>query len=202
MVVMTHAPAGSRVDSPEDRVVERALVERAATDADAFALLYRRHVREVYAFAYRRCGSREVAEEATSAAFEKALRAIGGFRWRDAGVRPWLLRIASNEVADIYRRRSRQDGARGQMALRAMAPVETEAAETPVDLSALHAALDRLSERYRAVISLRYLAGLSPADAAAEMECSTATLAVVLHRALNALRAEMARTTDHEGGVR
>ncbi|HEY0520575.1 MAG TPA: hypothetical protein VGC84_13855, partial [Ilumatobacteraceae bacterium] len=55
---------------------EEQLVERARSDRAAFAELYRLHVESVHAFAYRRSGSREVAEEATSATFEKALRSI------------------------------------------------------------------------------------------------------------------------------
>ena len=190
----------------DELVVERALVDRARTDPAAFAQLYRRHVDAVHGFAFRRSGSRDVAEEATSATFEKALRGIGTFEWRDAGLRPWLLRIASNEVAEIHRRRSRATGDRGQLALRALAPDERAggwpgADDAPgLDLAAMHLALSRLPERYRAVISLRYLAGMSPADAAGELECSTAVLAVTLHRALKALRREMGHEADDDGG--
>jgi RNA polymerase sigma-70 factor (ECF subfamily) len=189
----------------DDLVVERALVERARTDRAAFALLYRRHVEAVYAMAYRRCGSRDVAEEATSATFERALTSLQRFEWRDAGVRPWLLRIASNEVAEVYRRRARHDSPRAQMALREMADAyEPGVDDEPVrgaDLALMHAALDRLNERHRAVITLRYLAGLSAADAAAEFGCSNAMVAVTLHRALAALRREMERDTSN-GGAR
>lgn len=181
-----------------DLVVERALVEQARTDRAAFALLYRNHVNAVYAFAYRRCASKEVAEEATSAAFERALRSIAGYEWRDAGIRPWLLRIASNEVAEIFRKRSRLSGPRGQLALQALATTHEQTQESTsgdeiecLDLAAMHRALDRLPERYRAGISLRYLAPMSATDAAAELGCTNAVLAVTLHRALSSLRKEL-----------
>ena len=74
----------------DDLELERVLTERARNDREAFAQLYRAHVRAVYAFAYRVGGSREVAEEATSATFERALRSISTFEWRSGGVRPWL----------------------------------------------------------------------------------------------------------------
>lgn len=187
-------------DDHDELVVERALVERARTDRTAFAALYRRHVNTVYAFAYRRCGSKEVAEEATSATFERALRSIDGYEWRGAGILPWLLRITSNEVAEIYRTRARLSGNRGQLALRELAPgaspdglVDSEPAHG-VDLADMHHALDRLPERYRAAISLRYLAGMTAGDAAAELGCTNAVLAVTLHRALKALRSELTRT--------
>ena len=52
-------------------------------------------------------------------------------------------------------------------------------------------ALGRLNERYQRAITLRYLAGLSAEDAAHAMGLNKATLAVVLHRALGALRKAM-----------
>jgi RNA polymerase sigma-70 factor (ECF subfamily) len=198
---------GAQVQGPattvdlDERDVERALVDRARTDRAAFAQLYRMHLDAVYRFAFRRCGSKDVAEEATSSTFERALRSFDQFQWREGGMRPWLLRIASNEVAEHYRRAGRVDGRRGQVALRDLAPMgddEPGAATPVVDLAALHDALDRLPERYRAVVSLRYLAGLSADDAAAELECSKRVLAVTLHRALGALRREMER---HESKV-
>ena len=196
---MVHTAANGDGRSGDELAVERALVERARTDRTAFAALYRRHVDAVFGFAFRRCGSREVAEEATSATFERALRSIDGFEWREGGLRPWLLRIASNEVADIYRRQARPAGARGQLAMRdligttsgpAVESAESER-DTGGDITDLHTALDRLPERYRAAISLRYLAGLSASEAAAELECTNAKLAVTLHRALKALRVEL-----------
>lgn len=189
-------------DDRDELLVERALVERARTDRAAFAMLYRRHVGTVYAFAYRRCGSKEVAEEATSATFERALRSIADYEWREAGIRPWLLRIASNEVAEIYRKRSRLNGDRGQLALRELAfgtsapgLVDNEPT-SGIDSAEMHHALDRLPERYRAAISLRYLAGMSAGDAAAELGCTNTVLAVTLHRALKALRRELTATTN------
>ena len=178
---------------------ERRLVECARTDRAAFAQLYRCHVGDVYRFAYRRCGSRDVAEEATSATFEHALRAIEQFEWRGAGIRPWLLRIASNEVAEIYRRRSRVTGERGQIALRALTADErvgstygstdgTRTGDDTIDRAALHRALNDLPERYRNAITLRYLAGMSADDAARELGWTKAVLAVTLHRGLKALR--------------
>jgi len=180
-----------------DLEAERALTERARSDRSAFAQLYRSHVDAVYGFAFRMCGSKEVAEEATSATFERALRSIQTFEWRGGGVRPWLFRIASNEVTEIYRRNARASGTRGQRALRSLAPgmvgdddgwSDTDNVE---DTALLHQALSTLNPRYREAITLRYLGDMSPDDAAAALGCSKATLAVTLYRALGALRKAM-----------
>jgi len=190
-----------------DLELERALTDRARVDRDAFAELYRTHVRAVHGFAYRISGSWEVAEEATSATFERALRAIATFEWRGGGVRPWLFRIASNEVNEIYRRTARAAGPRGQVALRALAAADvddpTAGAHGPGDrpeLAAMRAALSTLNARYREAITIRYLGEMSADDAAAAMGCSKAVLAVTLHRALGALRRAM-QTELATGGV-
>ena len=108
----------AQVDGRRMRRDERALVERARADPAAFAELYRRYLPRVHAFAYRRTGAVEVAEDITSAAFERALRNLHVFRWQPGGFGPWLFRIVSNELADHYRRTGRAASARAAGAAR------------------------------------------------------------------------------------
>ncbi|MCU1367371.1 MAG: putative polymerase sigma-H factor, partial [Ilumatobacteraceae bacterium] len=187
--------ASSTTSYGRDLVVERALTERARHDRGAFAELYRLHVKAVHDFAYRMSGSKEVAEETTSATFERALRSIESFEWRGGGLRPWLFRIAANEITEHHRRGSRASGPRGQAALGVLAgrvsdddPAVVVDGEDDVEIAALRRALTTINPRYREVITLRYLGELSTEDAAAALGCSKATLAVTLHRALGALR--------------
>ena len=176
---------------------ERLLVERAQRDPEAFTQLYRAYVGRIHAFAYRRTGSYEAAEEVTAATFERAWRALPTFAWKGGGFEPWLFRIASNELVNHHRRRAAVQNERLQRVLREMAEelrddpalaAVLEADEHDRRLAALRAALSTLPPRYQEVITLRYLSGLSTDDAAATLGCSKATLAVVLHRALRALR--------------
>jgi RNA polymerase sigma-70 factor (ECF subfamily) len=178
-----------------DPIDERLLVDRARTDPDAFAQLYRSHAGRVHAMAWRRLGSREAAEDVTSATFERAWRALPEFRWQDGGFPAWLLRIAANQVTDHVRRESRARTPRGQRALaRLTTPVAAPADEHLADDDpALRAALARITPRYAEALTLRHLAGLEPAEAAAALGVSTSTFAVVLHRAHAALRKELDR---------
>ena len=196
-----HIPTPS---APRVEIDDQQLVERARSDRSAFAELYRRHVEPVHAFAYRLSGSREVAEEATSATFEKALRSIASFEWRPTGVRPWLYRIVSNEVANIYRRSALADGPRGQAALRELTP-DVEDGDSPdlggvADAEPLRQAVNELPVRYREAITLRYLSGLSADDAAVAMGCSKPMLAVTLHRAVSALRKKLSVNAMMQAG--
>jgi RNA polymerase sigma-70 factor, ECF subfamily len=187
----THVHSAGRAELPP--LADEDLVERARTDPDAFAELYRRYVNRVHAFVYRRSRSTEIADEITSATFERALRALPGFRWREGGFQAWLYRIAANELASHYRRAQRQHSERGQRAARQLHEAST-AVEHPLDNDEgdlVLQALGRLNERYQRAITLRYLTGLSPEEAAHAMGLNKATLAVVLHRALGALRKAM-----------
>jgi len=187
------APVTAAVDEPLD---ERAVAEAARTSADAFAVLYQRHVRRVYGFAFRRSGSREVAEDVTSATFERAWKAMPSFEWKGNGFSAWLSAIAARELAAWYRRNARQEQPRAQRALHllALSTVADEAEESmsgPKDLAAMRRALASLRPRYQEVISLRFLVGLEPEEAAAAMDCSKAVLAVTLHRAMSSLKRAM-----------
>jgi RNA polymerase sigma-70 factor, ECF subfamily len=179
----------------EDVLDERALVESARADSQAFAELYRRYVARVYAFAYRRTDSTHVAEDITSATFERALRNLGSFTWRPTGFGPWLFRIAAHELVDHYRRTSRATSDRALRAAHAINPDEpADPVEAIVDRDAvveLLDAMDRLNPRYQRALSLRYLSGLTNDEAAAAMGTSKATMAVVVFRATRALRRAM-----------
>lgn len=184
---------------------ERALVDRARQgDPDAFANLYREYLPKIHAFSYRRSHSREVAEDVTAATFERAFRQLEHFEWRGGGFGAWLFRIASNELADHYRRQHRSQTERGQMALHAL---HSEA--TIDDLERIESgdgstrtlveALGSLNPRYQQAISLRYLAGLSHEEAAEAMGASKPVMAVTLTRALKALKKAMDKMGPMEG---
>jgi hypothetical protein len=64
----------------EGEAAESELIARAVHDPQAFALLYRRYVEPVYRYRDRCLGGRELAEDATSLIFTKALEALPGCR--------------------------------------------------------------------------------------------------------------------------
>jgi RNA polymerase sigma-70 factor (ECF subfamily) len=194
-------PRAMAGDDPRTALDERLLVERAQRDPQAFTQLYRAYVARIHAFAYRRTGSHEAAEEVTAVTFERAWRALPTFAWKGGGFEPWLFRIAANELVNHHRRRAVADSERLQRVLREMADelrddpslaAILEADEHDRRLAAIRAALSKLPARYQEAITLRYLSGLTTDEAAATLGCSKPTLAVVLHRALRALRQQMA----------
>ena len=187
--------------SPASEADERALAERARHDSRAFAELYRRYVNRVYAFAYRRGGSTQVAEDVTSTTFERALRGMSTFEWRSGGFGAWLFRIAANELANHYRRQGRTSSDKAQRAFRmyvsdAVIGGEFDRVETTGSADLIREAMTTLNDRYQQVITLRFLSGLSHDDAARAMGLSKPVMAVTVHRAVAALR----KAIEERGG--
>lgn len=177
----------------DDLLAERDLVERARVDADAFSELYHRFLPRVHAYAWRRTGNRQAAEDICSATFEAALKNLHRFRWRSGGFAPWLMRIAANQTIAHYRREGRPSTERGQVAMSKLHVGQTIDDVQLDDFSDLRAAFDCLPSRYQTVLSLRYIADLDPSEVAGAMGLAKPALAVVQSRALKALRRELQR---------
>jgi RNA polymerase sigma factor (sigma-70 family) len=98
-VMVGTSPADATATSVD---ADASLVERARTDPQAFARLYRRYADPVYRYCFRRLGTREAAEDATQLIFEKALHALPTFR-ATGSIRGWIFAIAHNALSDHFR---------------------------------------------------------------------------------------------------
>ena len=177
-----------------------ALVARAMEgDHASFALLFRRHGPGVHAFAQRRTRSVDLADDVTSLAFEHAWTGLDqlGARHGDR-FRPWVFRIAANEMVSMLRSSARRRDRDHLSAVRGAADHERSASGddfTAVDIAidaapVLHA-MSELSERHQAVLMLRFLSDLSPAETATALSVSVGNVAVMTHRAVKALRRQL-----------
>ena len=92
-------------DSPDTarQAEDNAIAEQARTRPAAFAPLYRRYVGPIYGYCYQRLGTRELAEDATSLTFEKAIAGLP--KYRSQSFRSWLYAIARNVIIDHHRRK-------------------------------------------------------------------------------------------------
>jgi RNA polymerase sigma-70 factor (ECF subfamily) len=89
---------------------ERRLVEAAQKDPSRFAELYENNFERVYAYVAYRVGNRDEAQELTAEVFHQALANLGKFEWRGLPFAAWLIRIASNAIADRWKRTARERG--------------------------------------------------------------------------------------------
>ena len=181
---------------------DRALVERAAGgDTDAFAALYRRYERPVFAVLVRLAGGRRaLAEEWLQEAFTRVWLAAGTHDPARGEVRPWVYKIALNTArSELSRKRHRsphlsldeagldlRDEGTGEARVAARLD-EARRAE------ALARALEGLPDFMREVVVLRCSRELSFAEIAEVTGAPEGTLKSRFHRAVVALREAVGR---------
>jgi RNA polymerase sigma factor (sigma-70 family) len=191
------APLWSRFPSTKgESGDEAALVAQAVRDLKSFEPLYRRYVDPVYRYCYRRLGSREAAEDATSLVFAKALAALP--RFRGGSFRAWLFAIAHRVVVDEIRstRRAQPLGAAALVADASPTPEELALAEDrDRSVRGLLAALPLVQ---RHILELR-LAGLTGPEIAEALGRSHASVRTGQLRAVARLRLLLADDTDSNG---
>jgi RNA polymerase sigma-70 factor (ECF subfamily) len=141
----------------------------------------------VYLFVSRRVRDRSVAEDITAEVFHQALAHLAQFEWRGVPFVAWLFRIASNEMADLWR----QD-ARDSHDPPADVPDtrEREELERHVILFQL---VDRLPDAQRQVIQMRFVAEKSIREIALALGRSEGAVKQLQLRALENLRKGMGR---------
>jgi RNA polymerase sigma-70 factor, ECF subfamily len=176
---------GSAVATPHDDLLAAA----ARLDPVAFDALYERYAGLIYRFCHVRLGTREAAEDATSAVFLKALGAIGGYH--DGNFAGWLYRIAANTVVDAQRS-SRPTTTFASIPEPHDPAPEPEAVTLQLlDREALRAALATLPDEQRAAVEL-HLAGWTGERIAAAMNRSPEAVRMLRYRALARLRSLLA----------
>lgn len=171
---------------------DSSLASAAQEDPQAFAALYDRYMRRLYAYALRQTGSQPIAQDVTSATFEKALRHLRRKGWQSGSFLAWLYCIARNETIHQYRKSSRLV----DLPEHAASVGDQEAAlDANQEKLQLRKALSRLPARDQEVLNLRFLEGLSSAEAAEVLGCSLQNLYLQVHRALQKLRKELETET-------
>lgn len=165
---------------------DEQLVARAQNEPAEFAPLYRRYVRPIYAFCYQRLGTRELAEDATSQTFVKALATLPNYRARS--FRGWLYAIARNVVTDL--RRERPVSPLNDLPLVAGDDPATEALRRTDEIDT-RLLLDHLTPEQREVVELR-LSGLNGPEIAEALDRSPGAVRALQFRAYQRLRALLA----------
>lgn len=175
------------------RLVERSSARtQSARDFDA---LYRDHVDLMYRFAHRLCGEAEAAKDLVQETFLNAYRGLDRFRG-DAQVSTWLYTIASR--ACLRMRRKRKGAPERELSLEEFIPssdgefrlqipidgMSPEAALHNKQLrEALDSAIDQLPKKYKMVLVLRDMEGLSAKEVGTIMGLNERAVKSRLHRA-------------------
>jgi RNA polymerase sigma-70 factor (ECF subfamily) len=180
-------------------LTDAALLARADTDADAFAVLCARYAVRLDAWFRYRTTDPAVAAELTAETFAQAWRSRRRFRDEAGGsAAPWLYGIARNLLGRFHDRRRVETAARRRLGIPQRdygadpeldAVDERLAAETCAPF--LRDALATLTPAQRSALELRVVQDVDYADVAARLGCSPAAARLHVSRALRSLRTRL-----------
>jgi RNA polymerase sigma-70 factor, ECF subfamily len=163
----------------------RATLVPAPATPPSFETAYREHAQSVARWARQLGGSGIDIEDVVQEVFEVVSRKLGSFRG-DARFTSWLFEITRKTVAN-HRRRQRwrfwQPAARQTLAC-----VSAETRDPLAELERrqmvelFYTALDQLPEKYRTVLILYEIEGLSTQSIAELCQLTLSTVKVQLHR--------------------
>ena len=192
------AYAGSLAGVSDGHLLARFVVRRDELAELAFAALVRRHGPMVLRVCRQVAGDRHTAEDAFQATFLVLARRAGSIRSPEL-LAPWLHGVALRTAREARREgaRRRQREVEAPEALRFEPIRGGDSPDGPTiqreELEALHDEVARLPERYRAVVVLCELEGLTYQEAALRLRCPVGTVGVRLRRARQRLRLRLIR---------
>ena len=156
----------------------------------SFAAAAEAHLDDVHAYLVYLTGDRNLAEDLTAAAFEKALSIWRRFDPRRASAKTWLCQIARTVALDHFRaeeRRRRREGTYASRELHEVSEPQFGEGLSP----RLEEALRALSAADREIVALRVLLELDAPTVSRVLGISTTACSTRLNRALQRLEERM-----------
>jgi RNA polymerase sigma-70 factor, ECF subfamily len=210
MMIMTDPAAGkakklaprepAETPAPSNPPEEQELVKRARRgDLSAYDDLVRRYQERIYATVYHMTSNHEDANDLAQEAFIKAYQALKTFKG-GSSFYTWVYRIAVNKTINFLKQRKN----RTQMSLNdvdfhaehdpdLVALISDKTPRREVNLAELqeklNAAMQKLSEPHRLVVTLHDVQGLSHEEIAEIMDCNIGTVRSRLFYARQQLQA-------------
>jgi RNA polymerase sigma-70 factor, ECF subfamily len=166
---------------------------------EEFSELYRAHLRDVYSYAYYRVGNHHDAEDLTEQTFLQAYRHFERAQRESEGrpLRPWLIRIAHNLAANLYRDRSRKPATPIDDSTPVAASHTTEElVESRDQLARVLEGVTQLPDDRREALIMRFALGMDNREIARALGRSDGATKVLIHRAIRQLEGIITADTE------
>jgi len=177
---------------PPSQVDDRLLIAAAQADPSKFDALYELNFERIYFFIVSRVHDRATAEDLTSEVFHKALANLPTYEWRGTPFAAWLFRIASNAIADQYKRANREQQADDETF---DSPGPANISSKEMEFVERHAFFFRLVEKLpeiqRRVVCERFIEERSIKEIAQRLSKTEGAVKQLQFRALQTLREQV-----------
>jgi len=180
---------------------EKSIVLKAQKDPQVFGLLFDQYYPKILNYASRRVPSVALAEDIAAETFCIALDKLWQFKWQGVSFSAWLYRIATNLINQYYRNQHKKltlslDNWLEKTGFEPVGDIDLEQeiidAERELerydDFAEIRKKLQRLPDRYQAVIALRYFEDKKIKEIAEILGKKEGTIKSLLSRGLDMLR--------------
>ena len=167
---------------------EEALIKRAQNaDKEAIGILYEAYIQTIFQYISYRVETDEIAQDLTADVFLSMIRNLSKYKYTGAPFGAWLFRIASNQIADHFRKKSKsRDTILIEEQIEATSNLFDNVSKEE-EKTQLRLALQTLPDDYQNVLIMRFMQNMSHATIAEIMDKSNVQIRVTQHRALKAL---------------
>jgi RNA polymerase sigma-70 factor (ECF subfamily) len=188
-----------------DKADDLSLISRfKAGDISAFEEILIKHQDRIYNVCRYMLGNKDEAEDAAQDTFIKAYRKLSDFR-PDSALYTWLYRIAVNTCLDYKKRpffasmfRGTREDDEVMNKLPSDEPSPERLYESKQTGHALRVGLEQLLEKFRTVLILKEIEGLSYEEIAEVLDISTGTVKSRISRAREELKQLLKNFTEQK----
>lgn len=167
-----------------------ALAEKAKYDQESFSELYDYFFPRVYSYIFAKVKNNDTADDIISTTFEKVFLHLKDYDSEKGAFSTWIFRIAINEMTTFYRK---QTASKETTWEEFFDPADKRATPEQQVVSKegdryLLCALEKLPDRERKIVSMKYFMGISNKEIAEALDMTATNVGVVLHRTLGKLK--------------
>jgi RNA polymerase sigma-70 factor (ECF subfamily) len=178
---------------------ERKLIKLAQKDKKYFGDLYTQHYPAILGYIKKRIENKEISEDLTSKAFEKALKGLANFQWQGVSFRAWLFRIARNVLNDYFREMGRRPK---DVSWEEIAPMIKDKGLKPEDIAirdtdelSLYELMAELDSEDQYLLYYKFFENLTNVEIAQIMNLSETNVGTKLYRIRNKMKEKLGKET-------
>ena len=166
------------------------VAERAKYDKEAFGELYDYFFPRVYSYIFGKVKNSDQADDIISVTFEKVFVKLDDYDSTKGAFSTWIFRIAINEMNNLFRGQARRNEAAWEDFFNPADSRNTPEQQMVSDEGDQHLlmAMEKLGEREKKIVSLKYFSGISNKEIAEMLDMTPSNVGVVLHRTLDKLK--------------
>lgn len=164
-------------------------VQAAQQNPAQFRVLYTRYYEPIFRFIYKRTGEEALAADITSQVFLKAMQKLHQYTFKGVPFSAWLFRIASNEVAQYYRKTTKNRVvAIEEHSLANIADEMEDKQELELNIEVLKEVIEDLKPEELQIVELRFFEKRPFKEVADIMDMTENNAKVKVYRLLQKMR--------------